>query len=360
MTSNHQTVDPDAVRPDSESPADAPTGGDPPTGRSRVRARRVSYTAYGQRYALPLVWGLVVAVFGGVTPDKFLTAPNFQTIFGSQAVLVVLTLALLIPLTTGDYDLSVAGTLTLSTMLIAVLNVNEGVPIVLAILIALAVGLVVGLINGGLVVMLGMDPFIVTLGTGTLLQGIVYWVSDSSTISGISGDLVDLVALNKLFGIPLAFYYGLALCAVLWYVLEFTPLGRRLLYVGRGRSVSRLSGLRVGRLRWGALAMSGVLAAFAGVLYAGTTGSADPSSGLSFLLPAFAAAFLGSTTIKPGRFNAWGAVIAVYFLVTGITGLQLLGVESFVQQLFYGGALIFAVGLSQLSRRREIREAGAL
>jgi ribose transport system permease protein len=84
------------------------------------------------------------------------------------------------------------------------------------------------------------------------------------------------------------------------------------------------------------------------VLYAGTTGGADPSSGASFLLPAFAAAFLGATSIVPGRFNPWGSFIAVYFLVTGITGLQLLGVESFVQQLFYGGALVVAVVLSRL------------
>ena len=118
--------------------------------------------------------------------------------------------------------------------------------------------------------------------------------------------------------------------------------------------MSRLSGIRVGRLRWGALVASATLAALAGVTYAGTTGAADPSSGLQFLLPAYAAAFLGATAIQPGRFNPWGSIIAVYFLVTGITGLQLLGVESYVQQLFYGGALVLAVALSQLARRREV------
>jgi ribose transport system permease protein len=139
---------------------------------------------------------------------------------------------------------------------------------------------------------------------------------------------------------------------VLWYVLTYTAVGRRLLFVGRGRSVARLSGLRVNTLRFSALAGSGLMAGLAGVLYAGTTGGADPTSGASFLLPAFAAAYLGATAVSPGRFNAWGAFIAVYFLVTGITGLQLLGVDSFVQQLFYGGALVLAVALSQIVRRR--------
>jgi ribose transport system permease protein len=105
---------------------------------------------------------------------------------------------------------------------------------------------------------------------------------------------------------------------------------------------------------------SGSIAALAGVLYAGTQGAADPNSGQSFLLPTFAAAFLGATSIIPGRFNAWGSFVAVYFLVTGITGLQLLGARSFVQQFFYGGALIIAVLISQFSRRREVREAGAV
>jgi ribose transport system permease protein len=97
---------------------------------------------------------------------------------------------------------------------------------------------------------------------------------------------------------------------------------------------------------------SGVIGASAGALYVGTLGGADPSSGLTFLLPGFAAAFLGATAIIPGRFNPGGSLVAVYFLVSGITGLIILGVESFVQDLFYGGALVVAVVLSQIARRR--------
>jgi ribose transport system permease protein len=141
----------------------------------------------------------------------------------------------------------------------------------------------------------------------------------------------------------------------LWYVLQHTALGKRLLFVGRGRTVAKLSGLRVSRLRLGSFIMSAVLAGVAGIVYAGITGSADPTSALSFLLPAFAAVFLGATGVIPGRFNAWGSLIAVYFLATGITGLQLAGAASYVQQLFYGGALVVAVTFAQLSRRRETR-----
>ena len=311
-----------------------------------------------ERYALLAVWGIVVVVFAILRPDTFFTTANFSTIFGSQAVLVVVTLALLPPLTAGDYDLSVAATAGLAGMTLAILNVNHGWSIGMAIAAALAVGLLVGVINGGLVVLLGIDSLIVTLGTSTFIAGVILWISNSQTISGVSIDLIDYVVVKQLLGIPLAFYYGIAVGLIMFYVFEFMPVGRRLLFVGRGRSVARLSGIRVVRLRWGAFVVSGVISAFAGVLYVGTLGSSDPTSSLSFLLPAFAAAFLGATTIMPGRFNPIGSIAAVYFLVTGITGLQLLGVQTFVQQLFYGGALVLAVALSQLARRRDAVAAG--
>lgn len=312
-----------------------------------------------ERFGLLIAWAAVIIVFGALEPDTFLTSANFSTIFGSQAVLLVLALGLVIPLTSGDYDLSIASVLSLAAMIIAVLNVNSGWPIGLAILAALGAGALVGWINGLFVVVFGVESLVVTLGTGTVAQGVVLWISDSTTISGVSQTLVDAVFGNELFGIPLAFYYGLVLCVVLWYVLEFTALGRRLLFVGRSRRVARLTGINVGRMRWGALVAAGTIAAAAGALFAGTTGGADPTSGSSFLLPAFAAVFLGATTIVPGRFNPWGTLVAVYFLVTGITGLTILGAESFVQQLFYGTALVFAVALSQFTRRREIRDAEA-
>lgn len=314
-----------------------------------TRVARVADLA--PRLALPAAWAVVVVLFGALASDTFLTAANFQSILASQAVLVVLTLGLLFPLTAGDYDLSIASVLTLSAMMVALLDVERGWPVGWAILAALVGGAAVGVLNGAVVVALRLDPFIVTLGSATFVAGVVLWISDSRTIGGISDDLVSPVVLKEFVGVPLEFYYGLVLCIVVWYALEYTASGRRLLFVGRGRRVARLSGVRVGKVRFGALVLSAAVSALAGVLYAGTTGGADPSSGMSFLLPAFAAAFLGATSIVPGRFNPWGSLIAVYFLATGITGLQLLGVKSFVQQLFYGGALVVAVALSRLAGR---------
>jgi ribose transport system permease protein len=324
---------------------------------ARPRARR--WTSRIEAGALPVAWLAVFVVFAVLLPNTFLSTASISNILGSQAVPLVLTLSLVLPLVCGDYDMSVASVATLTAMVIGILNVNHGWSIGAAIAAGLVAALLAGLVNGAVIVLFGVDSLIVTLGTGTVIQGLVLWISDSTTISGISTSLVDLVIGYKLFSVPAAFYYGLVLCIVLWYLLQHTALGMRMLFVGRGRDVARLSGIKVGRVRMGALVASAGLAGVAGTLYAGTTGSADPSSGTSFLLPAFAAVFLGATTVIPGRFNAWGAFIAVYFLATGITGLQLLGAESFVQQLFYGGALVIAVSLAQLARRREASSAGA-
>lgn len=306
-----------------------------------------------EQFGLIVVWLLLIAIFGALRPDTFLTWPNLSTILGSQAVLVVVTLGLIIPLTANDFDLSIAFVMTLASMMVAVLNVNYGIAIGWAVLAALAFGVLFGVLNGLLITVFRIHSLIVTLGTGTFLHGFTLWMSDSMTISGISQKLIDAVIIDRLFGVPLEFYYAVGLATLIWYLLDYTALGRRILFVGRGREVARLSGINTDRVRVACMAVSGLFGAMAGVLYAGTQGAADPVSGVSYQLPAFAAAFLGSTSIVPGRFNPWGSTVAVYFLVTGITGLVFLGFSSFIQEMFYGGALVIAVCLSQLVRGRQ-------
>jgi len=303
---------------------------------------------------LPVVWVLLIVVFSVAEPSKFFTHADFANILSSQATLVILSLALLLPLTAGDFDLSVASNAGFASMIIAVLNVSHHLPIVLCIVIALAAGAGIGFINGLVIIVFNVDAFIATLGMGTVLAGLTLLLSGENTINGVSPGLVSVVD-GTWFGISHLFYFALALTLVLWYVAEHTITGRRILFAGLGPVVAQLSGVRVSRLRWAAMTLSGLLAALAGLSYVGTIGAADPVSASGLLLPAYAAMFLGATTIAPGRFNAWGTTIAAYFLATGFTGLELLGVNSWVQQVFYGGILVIAVALasggSRLSRK---------
>lgn len=335
--------------------ASEPTvGAEAPAQAATVRRPRRSRLAQTiESLALLIAWIAVIAFFSALRPDAYPTWGNFSTILGSQAVLVVVTLGLMIPLTAGDFDLSVANVLSLSQMLIGILNVQHGWPILLAIAAVLVLSVVIGLINAAFILFFRIPSLIVTLGVGTFISGVVLWISASQTIGGISDGLVNAVVGARFLGVPLAFYYGLALTAAVWYVFDFTALGRRLLFVGRGREVARLSGIKINRVRAGCLVASSLFSALAGILYAGMTGAADPTSGATYLLPAFAAVFLGATSVSPGRFNPWGSFIAVYLLVSGITGLTMLGVDTFVQNLFYGGALVLAVAASQLVRKRQ-------
>jgi ribose transport system ATP-binding protein len=323
-----------------------------------VRARLLPLDL-AERLALPIAWVAIVIIFSAIKPSVFLTASNFETILSSQAVLAVITLGLIVPMTAGDYDLSIASVAGMSAMIIAVLNVLHGWPVGLAVLVALAAGLMVGVVNGFVTVIFGIESLIVTLGMGTFVAGLTLWIGNSNTVSGISQSLVDPIVVWRFLGIPVEFYYALGVALILGYMMEFLPVGRRLLMVGRGREVARLSGMHVNRIRFLAFVCSSGIGAVAGVLFAGTSGAADPSSATGLLLPAFAAAFLGATAIFPGRFNVLGTLIAVYFMVTGITGLQLLGAQTYVQNLFYGAALVGAVVFSQLTRRRRLRRASA-
>ncbi|NIH78474.1 ABC transporter permease [Amycolatopsis viridis] len=334
---------------DGVAATDSQDGGEPRGARAH-RALRLS------GLALPAAWLAIVVAFSLWQTETFATTANFQTIFGSQAVLVVLALGLLIPMSTGDFDISVAQMLSLSSMLVAVLNGAHGWPLWLAALASLGAAIVVGSVNALLVVGFELNSFIVTIGMSSVLTGVVYSISGGRTISGVDPTLSHLVVLDTFLGLAPAFWFGVVLCAAIWFLFAYTPLGRRILFTGRGRNVARLSGIRVTRVRAGALVASAIIAALAGVCYTGTLGGADPTSGDQFLFPAFAAVFLGSTSIQPGRFNPWGTLIAVYFLVTGITGLQLLGAQGYVQYLFYGLALIVAVTLSQLVRIRSARD----
>jgi len=319
--------------------------------RTHAVPSRWSPIDLGERYGILVLWGVIIVVFSLLRPSTFPTSANFETIFGTQAVQLVITLGLIISLTAGEFDLSVASVMGFGATMVAWLNVNHGWPIVLAILMTLVVGLIIGCFNAFVVVRIGVSSLIVTLGMGTFLSGVGYGISNSVTIGGISQSLLNAMQ-DTFLGLPIAFYVGLALCFVLWYVLGYTPLGRHLLFVGEGREVARLAGLRVDSMRALALIATAFICTIAGIMQAGVVGAADPGGGPPFLLPAFAGAFLGQTAINPGRFSPWGVFVATYFLVTGITGLQLLGAAGWVQDVFYGGALVIAVTLARLVAQR--------
>jgi len=322
----------------------------PPVVRETGRLRRLGAAA-GQKYALIVVFAAIVGLFSVLNPAVFATGANAQTIASTQATVALLALAAMLPLVVGQFDISVGYQFGLAQGLCAYLIINEGVPAVVAILVTLAAGLLIGLVNGVLVAKVKLNSFVATLGVGILVLGLTQWLTQDVTITGALPALFTDLGRDAVLGVPLPFVYVLVATAVLWVALEYTPWGRECYATGGNERAALLAGVRTERRTVQVFVFAALLAALSGGLSVMILGASSPTVGLGSLLPAFAGAFLGATSIRPGRFNAIGTLIAVYLVATGITGLQQEGAQPFVQQLFNGAALLIAVTLARLSRK---------
>jgi ribose transport system permease protein len=295
--------------------------------------------------ALFVLIGLIV-FFSVLLPATFPTYENLTTILTTQDVLAILAIGLLVPLAAGEFDLSIGFVLGFTGMEVAVLTGVLHWHPVPAIVLTLATAVFIGLINGLLVVRVGINAFIATLGVGTVLSGLTIWMSNGTVVYQGIPDLLLAIGRTQLLLLPLPVFYMIIVIIVFSYIMGHTPFGRYIYAVGGGREVARLAGINTDLLTILAFTLSGFMAGIAGVLETATVGAAHPDVGPQFLLPAFAAAFLGATTIQPGRFNVLGTVVALFLLAVGIAGFQQLGAPFWVSPVFNGTALLIAVGLA--------------
>jgi ribose transport system permease protein len=305
-----------------------------------------------ERYGGVLLLVALIIVFSFLS-SQFLTSANFLGIAQNQAIQAVISIGLLFPLAAGVFDVSVSGSMTLAVVLVTYLfQATSGhLPIVAAIVITLAAMVVAGLCNGLLIVRVGIDPFVATIGTGSVLEGIGQALGNGQTITRDIPPSFVSFGIAKWGGIPVDVIIVLILAIMVWYVFALTPIGRGIYATGAAREAARLAGIRTNRIIIGAYVASAVGAGVAGILFAAAQGAGPPDVGTSFLLPAFATVFLGATIIRPGRFNIWGLIVAILIIAVGINGLELLGAPFWVQDLFEGLALIAAVALTKLRAR---------
>jgi ribose transport system permease protein len=303
------------------------------------------------------VFIVLFVIFSFWVPDTFLSGDTWRALISSQAVTAMLSVGLVIALSAGAFDLAIGATLGFGSIFVAWLLAKHGIPIVPAIVLSILAGAAVGLLNGLLVVRVRIDSFIATLGMSSILLAMIAWISSSQQILGLSNSFQKL-GTTEIFGLTLPVYLMLAVALVAWYVLELTPVGRHVYATGGNTEAARLAGVRTSAVVVVALVCCGAIAAFSGVLVSSALGTGDPTIGPAYLLPAFSAAFLGSTQFRGGRFNIWGTVLAVYVLATGVKGLQLAGAPIWIPDLFNGVALLLAVGLAKY--QGTARRAGAV
>eukprot|EP01037_Dinobryon_pediforme_P007346 gene7346-7414_t len=312
-------------------------------------------------YGLPICTLLLILLFSALLPDTFPTMLNLRSILGDKAIIAILSLAAMIPMMAGRIDLTVGYGVVMWHILAIALQTQYGMDWTTACIVVLILGCVLGAINGFLVELAQIDSFIATLGTGTTLYAIAMWYTEGRQVIGTLPKAFTAIYTSSAFGIPIAAFYVIILSLVLWLVTEYLPIGRNLYAIGANPRAAILNGIPTRKYVIGAFIASGFLGALAGIVLAARLRIGQASVGLEFLLPALVGAFLGSTTIKPGRVNVWGTIIGVAILAVGISGIQQLGGAFYVEPLFNGITLLIAIGLAGYAQRKrgEVRHAKA-
>jgi ribose transport system permease protein len=264
----------------------------------------------------------------------------------------------MIPIVTAKFDLSMGYTLGLSHIVVMYLLVNSKLSWIAICIIAVLGASVVGLVNGLLVEFAQIDSFIATLGTGSVLYAFSGWITHGGRIvppqQGLPHGFTNLMN-AKFLGLPISAFYIIALVIVLVIVLEYLPAGRGLYVIGSNPRAAELIGIPKRRFVVLSFMSASAITGFAGCLLAAQQQIGNPSIGAEYLLPAFVGALLGSTTIKLGRANALGTLVAVAILAIGVSGIQQLGAEFWATPLFNGLTLLAAVGLAGYSARRRLK-----
>jgi ribose transport system permease protein len=345
--------------PTVEAPPDARAATPLPTASSPSLASRVARVMAFDRVGAVYVWLAIIVVFSLWVPDTFPTLQTAKQILNANAITGLAALAITIPLAARVYDLSFANTMSLAGVAAAHFVARDGIPIELALILGVLVGLGVGLINAFVVVIMRIDSFIGTLATGSLIVALITMVTSEMDITdeSLSGAF-STIGQTNIGGITLPVIYMAAVALAIWYLLEHTATGRRLYATGFNPDASRLAGVKVDRLRFLSLVASGGLAGVAGIVLASTLSTGSPTAGTPFLLPAFAAVFLGATQFKRGRFNAGGTILAVLLIGTGTTGLGLASAPQWSEDMFIGIVLIAALAVTGIQRRTTVTNRG--
>jgi ribose transport system permease protein len=342
------------VEPRAEEKADRIRSGsqtDPASaGVSRLLSRSTIIRLFGT-YGTILVLVVMLAAFSIAEPGTFATIGNFRNILNDMAIGTIVAGGLTVPLVAGDFDLSIGYVASFcGLLLVGLLSFNQ-LSIPLAAFIVVVIGAAIGIVNGVIVSKLGVNAFIATLGTGTVVVGLNYAYSGGVPLQLTHSREFVYVALGRLWGVPHLILIMAAVLLLLWVVLNRTVQGQHIKAIGVSAESARRAGVAVDRSRIVAFACAGTCAALGGVLMASNLGSGQVTAGDGFMLSSFSAAFLGSAALKEGQFHILGTLIGVLTVAVGNNGLAMIGAPIFTQYVFSGSLLVVAVALSSIGRR---------
>jgi ribose transport system permease protein len=327
-------------------PADAPAGPATASLFSRAALLRLLGT-----YGTIIVLVLMLAVFSALQPTTFATLANFRNIFNDMAIGTIVAAGLTVPLVAGDFDLSIGYVASFCGILVVGLLSAGQLPIPLAVLVVIGIGTAIGIVNGIIVSKVGVNAFIATLGTGTVVVGFNYAYSGGIPLQLTQSREFTDIAIGRIFGVPHLVLIMAVILLLLWVALNRTVQGQHIKAIGVSAESARRAGVAVDRSRIVAFAVAGTCSAIGGVLMASNLGSGQVTAGDGFMLTSFSAAFLGSAALKEGQFHILGTLIGVLTVAVGNNGLAMIGAPIFTQYLFAGSLLVIAVALGGIGRR---------
>ena len=309
------------------------------------------------RFSGLYIGALFIIVFSFWAPQTFPTMSTMHILASTQSIAGLVALALLIPMVAGQFDLSIGATANLAGITAVIVQNNGQLGPIPALILGTLIGTFIGIVNGFIIVKLKVNSFIATLGMSSIILAFLVIVTGGVEAPPVENPAFGRLTQTQIFGFQSVIIYLIVLALLIWWILERTPAGRYLRATGGNPEAARLTGISVDRWAWLSLIASGTICGFAGVLFVSLTGP-SLEFGSSLLLPAFAAVFLGSTQLSPGKMNVWGTIIAIFVLAIGVQGLQLVTGVQWVAAMFNGVALILAVALAVGRTRRTSSKGG--
>jgi ribose transport system permease protein len=311
-----------------------------------------------ERAAIPLLLVLLVAYFSlnATTGEIFRSAANIQNVLANQSVTGLIALGMIVPLIAGYFDLSVAAIAGAANVTMAALLTSQH-NVVVSVIGALIVATLLGALNGVLVAVARLNPFIITLGTYILIGGLLQLYTHGKVISNGFPIELSLWGSGQWLGVARPFWLLMFVAFLVWVLLTQTTFGRRLAAIGSNENAARLAGIRVDAALFYSFLLSGLLAGVAGCMLTIRMSSGDATTALSYLFSSLAAVFLGLTAVNPGHYNVWGTMFGVFLVATAVSGLILMGADAWVTQVFNGTALVLSVTVSTLLARSRDRRA---
>lgn len=304
----------------------------------------------GTNLSLIIALAVMVLLFSILSPH-FLSLKNILNIATYTSINAIMAFGITVAMILAAMDLSQYTVAAVSGMVVALLLQN-GCPVVVAVIVAVLVGCALGALNGLIVSKFGVNAIIATLGTQQVFRGAAYLVSDGKNIT-VNNEFLNTLGRGNLFGIPIVFILMVVMYCVTSYMLKYTSFGRKVYAIGGNKNASYLSGINIQRVQMGGFIYCSAAGAIGGILLASQVGVAMPTAGIGSEMDIIAAVVLGGVSLSGGAGKVSGTLLGALILQTIGNGMTLLSVQSYWQMVIKGIVLILAVLIDVMRSKKK-------